>query len=194
MTLTDQHIRYLTISELIYINGVVLNRPDILSGTQQIRDIQLLDAAVARPAASAFGQDAYPTLREKAAALLHSVARNHPFADGNKRTATVGLLFMFCVNGHKVIWQKEDALTMILRVAEGTVEIDEVAAWFPLADTLTPNPSPSGRGEKDRQQESIASNAQGQIAPLPPDSDTDMGLIAGIIEEQRWLLQQLERQ
>jgi death-on-curing protein len=161
------NIRYLTLSELIYINGVVLNRPDIIAGTQEIRDIQLLEAAVARPAASAFGEDAYPSLREKAAALLHSVARNHPFADGNKRTATVGVVLMFLVNGFTVVWDREDALTMIVRVAEGTADVDEVATWFPLV-AITPSsrsslrsdygqqkdagplsPSPSGRGVKD---------------------------------------------
>jgi death-on-curing protein len=191
MTLTDSAVRYLTISELIYINGAVLNRPDILSGTQQIRDIQLLDAAVARPAASAFGQDAYPTLREKAAALLHSVARNHPFADGNKRTATVGVLFMFCVNGQRVIWEREEALIMILRVAEGTVGVEEMAAWFPLENALTPGPSPSGRGEDDKSNSTILENT---VAMLAPDETADMALIAGIIEEQRWLLTQLEGQ
>jgi death on curing protein len=160
-------IRYLTLSELIYINGTVLSRPDITAGTQQIRDIQLLEAAVARPSASAFGQDAYPTLREKAAALLHSVARNHPFADGNKRTATVAVVFMFLVNGQRVVWQQEAALSVILRVAEGACSLDEVAAWFPL------EASP----------------------PLPqPDSETDMRLIAQIIKEQKWLLHELERQ
>src|SRR5579871_620232 len=127
-------MRYLTLSELIYINGTLLNKPEILSGWQQIRDIQLLDAAAARPMTSAFGEDAYPTLREKAAALLHSLTRNHPFTDGNKRTATVGIVMMFRVNGQAVIWQQDDALTMILRVAEGQASLDQAAAWFPLKD------------------------------------------------------------
>jgi death on curing protein len=159
--------RYLTLSELIYINGTVLNRPDIKAGTQEIRDIQLLDAAAARPAASAFGQDAYPTLREKAAALLHSVARNHPFTDGNKRTATVAIVFMCRLNGEQVVWSQEEALAMILRTAEGQCSVDEFAAWLPLTE---------------------------QPYALEPDSDGDMRQIAEIIEEQRWLLNELERQ
>lgn len=158
--------RYLTLSELIYINGTVLDHPAILAGTQQIRDIALLEAAVARPAASAFGQDAYPTLREKAAALLHSVARNHPFTDGNKRTATVGIVFMLRVNGQAVIWEQEDALKLILRVAEGACAVEEAANWLPLAD---------------------------QPYDLPPDEAQDMKLIATIIDEQKWLLNELER-
>jgi death-on-curing protein len=160
-------MRYLTLSELIYINGTVLNNADILTGTRQIRDIQLLEAAAARPAASAFGQDAYPTLSEKVAALMHSVARNHPFTDGNKRTATVGAIFMFLVNGQRIVWDQEEALTIILRLAEGTCNIEEIAAWFPLSSV-----PPS----------------------LEADAETDMRLITSIIHEQKWLLDELERQ
>jgi len=164
--MSDGDIRYLTLSELIYINGTLLNKPQISSGEQQIRDLQLLEAAAARPAASAFGEDAYPTLREKAAALLHSVARNHPFTDGNKRTATVGMIFMLRVNGQAVLWEQDEALTMILRVAEGQCQIDEVASWLPL---------------------------RAQPHSLPPNSEADMQLIGEIIMEQKGLLNELEQ-
>lgn len=159
-------MRYVTLSELIYINGTLLNRQDIASGKQKIRALELLEAAVARPAASAFGQDAYPTLSHKAAALLHSVARNHPFTDGNKRTATVGMIFMLQINGQSVNWQPEAALKLILQVAEGRIEVEEIAAWLPLV-----------------------------AAPhtLQPDSEADMRLIARIIDNHRWLLDELEQ-
>jgi death-on-curing protein len=160
-------MRYPTVSELIYINGTLLNKPDILAGTRQIREVELLEAAVARPAASVFGEDAYATLSEKVAALMHSVARNHPFTDGNKRTATVGAVFMFYINGQRVTWQQEEALGIILRLAEGRCTIEEIAAWFPLV-----------------------------AVPATPDADADadMRLIASIIAEQKWLLNELERQ
>src|SRR5947209_19204066 len=119
-------------SELIYINGTVLNNHQILSGKQKIRDQALLEAAIARPAASAFGEDAYPTLNEKVAALFHSIARNHPFTDGNKRTATVAAIFMFQVNGQRVVWQPQEALPVILAVAEGHRDMTSMAHWFPL--------------------------------------------------------------
>lgn len=159
-------MRYLTREELIYINGLLLNKVNLLSGTRQVRDVLLLDGAVVRPTASAFGQDAYPTLRDKAAALLHAVARNHPFADGNKRTATVATVFFLCVNGEHVTWLQEEALTMIIRVAEGLESLDGLASW------LTTEPCP----------------------PAPePDAEADMMLIQQIVEEQRWLLHELER-
>src|SRR5258708_1049709 len=100
-------MRYLTLSELIYINGTIQNNKKILKGTQEIRDAALLEAAVARPAASAFGSDAYPTLKEKVAALFHSIVRNHPFTDGNKRTATIAAILMFRVNGQCIAWEPE---------------------------------------------------------------------------------------
>jgi death on curing protein len=159
-------MRYITLSELIYINGTVLKKRDIATGKQQIRDVQLLEAAVQRPAASAFGEDAYPTLQKKVAALLHSVARNHPFTDGNKRTATVGAVFMLRVNGERVVWQQEEALEVIVAMAEGRRTLDQLADWLPL--------------EAD--------------APLlEPDAEADMKLIETIIHEQRWLLNELEK-
>ena len=159
-------MRYLTLSELIYINGKVLNNQQILSGKQKIRDQALLEAAVARPAASAFGQDAYPTLSEKVAALVHSITRNHPFTDGNKRTATVAAVFMFQANGWRVVWQPEEALSTILGVAEGQRDVTGLAQWFLLEP-----------GEESPQE----------------DAEKDMLSIARIIEEHRWLLDELSK-
>jgi death-on-curing protein len=150
----------------VYINGRVLNNPQILAGTQKIRDAALLEAAIARPMASAFGADAYPTLNDKVAALLHSVARNHPFTDGNKRTATVAAIFLFRVNGQRVMWQQAEALTVIVQTANGQRDIEQLAAWFPLA-----------AGD----------------APLEADAARDAGIISEILDEQRWLLDELNR-
>lgn len=130
-------MRYLTYSELIFINGRILQDTAIQSGTQKIRDIDLLLAAEQRPQASAFGADAYPTLAEKAGALLHSLARNHPFRDGNKRTAVVAALFMLEVNGQQPRWQPSAALEMVMELAEGRIHADAFARWLhtdPIAD------------------------------------------------------------
>jgi death-on-curing protein len=84
---------YLEADEIASINGKVLG------GNIALRDRGLLESAVMRPQASAFGEDAYPTLAEKGAALLHSLALNHPFVDGNKRTATLAMLTFLELNG-----------------------------------------------------------------------------------------------
>ncbi|MDZ7883599.1 MAG: type II toxin-antitoxin system death-on-curing family toxin [Mycobacterium sp.] len=69
-------------------------------GPDQVRDFGLVDGAVMRPQASAFGEDAFPTIHEKAAALLHGLARNHPFVTANKRTAWAATALFYMVNGH----------------------------------------------------------------------------------------------
>jgi death-on-curing protein len=158
-------MRYLTVSELIYINGRLLNNDKILSGRQKVRDLALLEAAVARPASSAFGQDAYPTLAEKAAALFHSVARNHPFTDGNKRTATIAALFMLAINGAQVDWEPEEALAAILAAAEGRMTWEALAAWFPL----------------------VASEPAPEAA-----ADADMAIIDRLVRQHEWLIHELE--
>jgi death on curing protein len=158
-------MRYPTYSELIFINGRLLNDAKIMSGKTRVRDIDLLLAAEQRPQASAFGQDAYGSIEAKAAALLHSIARNHPFKDGNKRTATVAALFLLRVNGLRVTWVQQRALVMILDVAEGRTDLQALAAWL--------QPEPTG-------------------VTLPEaDTDADTQLIDDIIQEQKWLLDEL---
>lgn len=158
-------MRYLTHSELIFVNGVILHNTHILSGKQKVRDIDLLLAAEQRPQASAFGADAYPTLRDKAAALLHAIARNHPFADGNKRTATLSAVFMLEVNGQTPHWDAEDALVWILDVAEGRKDWQSLAEWFVLTG-CTPH--------------------------LDADLERDTAHIHALIETHGWLLHELE--
>ncbi|MBN1812662.1 MAG: Fic family protein [Anaerolineae bacterium] len=83
-------MRYLTVEEVLEINA------EVMGGGHALRDLGLLESAVARPQASAFGVDAYPDLATKAAALLHSLVLNHAFVDGNKRTAVLStLVFLF---------------------------------------------------------------------------------------------------
>ncbi|HLA45582.1 MAG TPA: type II toxin-antitoxin system death-on-curing family toxin, partial [Aggregatilineales bacterium] len=79
---------------------------------------------------SAFGSDAYPSIFEKAAALLDSLSRNHPFVDGNKRTATAALILFLDENGYRVTWKPEEALEFILAVAQGQRDIVTIAAWL----------------------------------------------------------------
>lgn len=87
---------YLTLPELLRVARRVLG-PGV-----KIRDIRLLEAALARPQTTAFGADAYLALDEKAAALLHSLARNHALVDGDKRLALSGLIAFYGVNGRRL--------------------------------------------------------------------------------------------
>jgi death-on-curing protein len=96
-----------------------------------IRDLGLLEAAAARPDASAFGEDAYLSIHEKAAALLHSLARNHALIDGNKRLGLASVIAFYGVNGWRLSLNNEQAYQLVISVAVGTV--DDVAA---IADAL----------------------------------------------------------
>jgi death-on-curing protein len=117
---------YLTLPELLRVAERVLG-PDM-----KIRDLGLLEAALARPQTTAFAADAYPTLDEKAAALLHSLARNHALVDGNKRLALGGLIAFYGVNGRRLILTNDAAYELVMAIASG--ELDTVAE---IADVLT---------------------------------------------------------
>jgi death-on-curing protein len=95
-----------------------------VGGPIEVRDLGLLDAAVHRPRASVLGQDAYPDLLTKAAALLHSLARNHPLVDGNKRLAWLAT-YVFCAkNGVELDPDDDAAYELVVAVAAG--ELDDV--------------------------------------------------------------------
>jgi len=87
-------------------------------GAVRIKDVGLLEAALARPRASAFGEDAYPTFEQKAASLLHSLAKNHALHDGNKRLALVGLLSFLGINGRRLTLDNDQAYDLIIDIAE----------------------------------------------------------------------------
>lgn len=102
-----------------------------------VRDQGLLASALARPQASAFGRDAYPTLAHKAAALMHSVARNHALVDGNKRLALAATIAFVGVNGFAPTFSNDEAYDLVLAVAAG--ELDDVATIATvLADHIEP--------------------------------------------------------
>lgn len=97
-------------------------------GAGPVRDVGLLDAAVARPRSSAFGADAYPSLELKAAALLHSIVRNHALVDGNKRLAWLACVVFCDINGVTVALDDDDAFALVMAAAEGHVDVEEIAA------------------------------------------------------------------
>lgn len=109
---------YLTLAELIHVAERTLGS-EVL-----VRDPGLLQSALARPQATAFGADAYATLEEKAAALLHSIARNHALVDGNKRLALAGTIAFLGVNGRRLTLTNDQAYELIMDVAAG--ELDEI--------------------------------------------------------------------
>src|SRR6478672_6921523 len=96
----------------------------------QIGDPGLLAAAVGRPAATVFGQDAYPDLATKVAALLESVVRNHALVDGNKRAGWALAIVTLWLNGYDLDYDEDQAFAMVMSVADGTSRLPDIAKWF----------------------------------------------------------------
>lgn len=114
---------YLNADDLLYVAERATGEP------VELRDAGLLESAAGRPQATAFGQDAYPTLHEKAAALLHSLARNHPLVDGNKRLALAATLTFLRVNGWRPTLDNDAAYDLIVAVATGALDdVEPIAA------------------------------------------------------------------
>ncbi len=95
-------------------------------GAFEVRDIGLLESAAARPQATAFGEDAYPSIHDKAAALLHSVARNHPLVDGNKRLSLTATIAFYGLNGVQLTLSNDEAYELVMAIASG--QLDDVAS------------------------------------------------------------------
>jgi death-on-curing protein len=123
--------RYLTVEQALRIARAAVGGPI------EVRDVGLLESAVHRPRASVLGQDAYPDLLTKAGALLHSLARNHPLVDGNKRLAWLATYVFLAKNGTVLDPNDDDAYALVVDVAAGAIDdvdgIAAVLASFPIS-------------------------------------------------------------
>ncbi len=97
-------------------------------GIGPVRDVGLLDSATARPRSSAFGEDAYPTMALKAAALLHSLAFNHALIDGNKRLAWLATVVFLDLNGLATDVTDGEAFELVREVAASSLDVEGIAA------------------------------------------------------------------
>ena len=105
-------------------------------GGLRVRDLGLLDSAAHRPAATVFGEEAYPDVHTKAAALLESITRNHPLVDGDKRLAWVAVVVFYGINDLALRAPQDPAFELVTGGAEGRLPYPEVAAR--LAGWVTP--------------------------------------------------------
>lgn len=112
-------MEYLTLEDLL----VLID--DLRVGP--LRDLGLLESAAHRPTTALYGQDAYSTLDEKAAALLESLVRNHPLIDGNKRLGWLAVVVMYDLNGHYLDAPDDDAYNLVVAVASGTASLADAS-------------------------------------------------------------------
>jgi death on curing protein len=102
-------------------------------GAGPVRDLGLLDSACHRPQTSFFGQQAYPTLAAKAAALMHSLACNRALVDGNKRLALLATVVLLRINGYVLDVSDEEAFDLTMSVAAGQLDADGIQKRLRLA-------------------------------------------------------------
>jgi death-on-curing protein len=109
---------YLDLDDLIHLASV------LLAGEPPVRDLGLLESALARPAASYQGEELYATPALKAAALMHSIAKNHALVDGNKRLSLASMHAFLWMHGYRLTMTNDEAFVFTKRVASG--EFDDV--------------------------------------------------------------------
>jgi death on curing protein len=117
----DRRIHYLTAPDLYNINY------EVTEGDTFVRDVHLLDSAVNRPKIVLFGEAQFPTIIDKAASLLHSLAYHHLFADGNKRTALQAVTKFLALNGYRLLWDTKTEYDFILEIAQGLYDVPQIA-------------------------------------------------------------------
>jgi death on curing protein len=101
-----------------------------------VADPGLLASAIGRPATTVFGEDAYPDLTTKVAALLESVVRNHALVDGNKRAGWAFAIVTFWLNNYELDYDEDEAFAIVMSVAEGSSRLPDITKWF--ADRVRP--------------------------------------------------------
>jgi len=120
-------VEYLTVNEALLLHARLIQST---GGSGGVRDTGLLESALARPQATFDGVDLYPDLWTKAASLMHSLIQNHPFVDGNKRTALAATGIFLELNGFRLTASNEAALSFTRQVTAGRLSLHEMATWL----------------------------------------------------------------
>ena len=120
-------MKYLYPKQVLYLYQRIVQQS---GGTIGLRDEGLLESAVYRPQASFGGQDFYPDLFSKAAALGHSIISNHPFVDGNKRVGFEAMRLMLRLNGYDLRASLETKFGFVMKIAKGRLTEQAIADWL----------------------------------------------------------------
>ncbi|MCM3339341.1 type II toxin-antitoxin system death-on-curing family toxin [Paenibacillus sp. MER TA 81-3] len=122
-------VKYLTKEEVIAGHYFMMKQMQDMEQAG-VKDHSLLESAVYRPQQSVFGEDAYPTLFEKAAALVDSLAKNHCFHNGNKRTAYLAVKSFLQINGYHLKMEREFAVNFMVDIVNGKYSVEDMAQIF----------------------------------------------------------------
>jgi death-on-curing protein len=122
-------MRYLSPEHVLFIHARLIAET---GGEHGIRDLGLLLSAVARPGGTFDGDELYPDLYRKAAALMESLINNHPFVDGNKRTGIASAAMFLRINGYRLTASSEEVESFVLSIARGEGSVEIIAEWLNL--------------------------------------------------------------
>jgi len=120
-------MNYLNINQVLAIHNEVIKQT---GGSGGIRDMGLLDSAVARPQATFGGNDLYPDIFSKVACLGHSLIRNHPFVDGNKRTGFMSMRLFLNINGADLKATEDEKYKFVMEIAKKERDEKSIAEWL----------------------------------------------------------------
>jgi death-on-curing protein len=119
--------QYLSPEQVLFLHSRVISET---GGTHGVRDLGMLLSALGCPQAIFEGQELYPDLFTKTAALMDSLIRNHPFVDGNKRTAITAAALFLCTNHYWLTVENNEMVRFTLACAQSQLSLDEIADWF----------------------------------------------------------------
>lgn len=120
-------LKFLSEAEIIAINEEAVAQ---FGGLHGVRDFALLGSAVGRPQMSVGFQDAYKTIFDKAAAMMHSIINNHPFLDGNKRTSFFSAILFLEYNGWLVEFKRKEGVKFARRVHDQDYSVEQISKWL----------------------------------------------------------------
>lgn len=120
-------MRYLTPEQVLFIHARLIAET---GGEHGIRDLGLLQSAVSRPQAVFEGNELYPDVYHKAAAMMESLINNHPFVDGNKRTGITAAAMFLKINNYSLTASNQEVETFVLSIASGEQTLESITEWL----------------------------------------------------------------
>jgi death-on-curing protein len=119
--------QYLTPEQVLFLHSRLIKET---GGGQGVRNLGMLLSTLGRPQAAFEGKELYPDLFSKTAALMDSLVRNHPFLDGNKRTAITSAALFLRINGYRLVVENDEMVRFTMACAQSQLSLDQIADWF----------------------------------------------------------------
>jgi death-on-curing protein len=117
----------ITIEQLLKLHDLSIS---FYGGSSGVRDMNLLESAASRPFQTFDGQDLYPSVFDKTAAIIESIIKNHPFTDGNKRTGFLAAFALLRKNNIKLTASENEAYEFVIDIASSQISFDEIVNWL----------------------------------------------------------------